>query len=663
MREIQYNVDIEKQNYEYKACMQNDDLKITLNVYNNASEYDLAGAKAILNFAKPDGTPIVKKDDITVEENIITCALDKSYTDVNGKANIEFEVTKNGTITTFPVELVIVKKAFQSEKVNNKIIEVLETIQMDEYVDEFLDGIKKKQTELSSQIAENTNLLNARMDEKANKNDVANLSSVTPEFASSIDKMIDTTKTYVNISDGYIYLYNSTTSNFEKSSLQYQATGLNDKSVDITKLEEKIQNKFEKETTETDIIGGELSISKYMINGVDSTSKVVEGNSLAYTTNTTYGTYGWIFENIKGKKYQVISTVENIGNVSADFNFMKAYKAEISGGVVGLNGEIVGEMVTLDSGVSVTKTYIITSDQDETIYKGIALCIKCNINGATLKLTQTVNEINTVTNISGLKMIADVANTLSPEYKKELFNEFFNNWNGAEVLAIGDSLTSAKKWQLKTTELLGCNIITHAKGGKGYIDLIDGENGQDGDYDNETDVSGVLRPLSVDDVIGKKLIIVYAGYNERHMSYGEIGDVYPTNNTLAGKVQYVINSIYSLLEQADNLTCKLLFITPHCVGTYGYVNIDGYGEYPLGTGRTLEGISNIIKKVAEYNNIEVLDLWHNSGIGKFTWDIYCAKTPASATAPYPDNVDLVHLNASVGYPHLGTLIANKIKTM
>ncbi|MFQ9543872.1 MAG: hypothetical protein ACLR02_02480 [Clostridium sp.] len=517
------------------------------------------------------------------------------------------------------------------------------------------EKVGKRLDKISSQIAE-----------KANKNDVANLSSVTPEFISSIDEMIDTTKTYVNITDGYIYLYNSTTSNFEKSSLQYQATGLSDKSVDITKLEEKIQNKFEKETTETDIIGGELSISKYMINGVDSTSKVVEGNSLAYTTNTTYGTYGWIFENIKGKKYQIISTVENVGNISADFNFMKAYKAEISGGVVGLNGEIVGEMVTLDSGVSVTKTYIITSDQDETIYKGIALCIKCNINGATLKLTQTVNEINTVTSISRLKMIADVANvanTLSPEYKKELFNEFFNNWNGAEVLAIGDSLTSAKKWQLKTTELLGCNITTHAKGGKGYIDLIDGENGQDGDYDNETDASGILRPLSVDDVTGKKLIIVYAGYNERHMAYGEIGDVYPTKNTLAGKVQYVINSIYSLLEQADNLTCKLLFITPHCVGTYGYVNIDGYGEYPLGTGRTLEGISNIIKKVAEYNNIEVLDLWHNSGIGKFTWDIYCAKTPASATAPYPDNVDLVHLNASAGYPHLGTLIANKIKTM
>ena len=652
MRKVIYDIDINLQEYDIKACMQNDDINLIINIYEDEKNYDLTGAKATLNWSKPDGTPITKKDNITVENNIITCILSEEYTNIHGKARFEFEINKNGKTTIFPLELVIAEKVFQSTVVNNKIVELLNLVKIDEAIDDFMDSIKKKQTELSSQ-----------MDEKANKNDVANLSSVTPEFASSIDKMIDTTKTYVNISDGYIYLYNSTTSNFEKSSLRYQATGLNDKSVDITKLEEKIQNKFEKETTETDIIGGELSISKYMINGVDSTSKVVEGNSLAYTTNTTYGTYGWIFENIKGKKYQVISTVENIGNVSADFNFMKAYKAEISGGVVGLNGEIVGEMVTLDSGVSVTKTYIITSDQDETIYKGIALCIKCNINGATLKLTQTVNEINTVTNISGLKMIADVANTLSPEYKKELFNEFFNNWNGAEVLAIGDSLTSAKKWQLKVTELLGCNITTHAKGGKGYIDLIDGENGQDGDYDNETDASGVLRPLSVDDVIGKKLIIVYAGYNERHMSYGEIGDVYPTNNTLAGKVQYVINSIYSLLEQADNLTCKLLFITPHCVGTYGYVNVDGYGEYPTGTGRTLEGISDTIKKIANYNNIPVKDLWHESGINKFTWNIYCAKTPASATAPYPDNVDLVHLNASVGYPHLGTLIANKIKTM
>jgi len=643
MREIEYNIDIMKQNYNYKACMQGDSLKIILNVYNNGSQYDLTGAKVILNFAKPDGTPIVK-DDITVEGNII-CILDEEYTNIHGKAKFEFEINKDGKTTTFPLELVIAEKVFESSVVNNKIVELLNLVKIDDAIDDFMDSIKKKQAELSSQIAENANLLDARIDA---------FTTLTEGSTTGDAELVDI-RVGIN---GTIY---------ENAGAAVRAIasgeGLGDKSIDIVKLDAKLQSKFEKTTTTTEVDGDSYAISKYMIVGVDSTSKVVDGTSLTYTTNTIYGAWGWIFPNTADKKYKVTSVIENVGDVDDTVSLMLTYKAEISGGVIAANGDILESNIALATGSSVTKVNTVTTGTDADTYAGVALSVKSSTSGAKIKLTQTVVEINTVTDVNAIKMIADVANTLSPEYKKELFNEFFNNWNGAEVLAIGDSLTSAKKWQLKTTELLGCNITTHAKGGKGYIDLIDGENGQDGDYDNETDASGILRPLSVDDVTGKKLIIVYAGYNERHMAYGEIGDVYPTKNTLAGKVQYVINSIYSLLEQADNLTCKLLFITPHCVGTYGYVNIDGYGEYPLGTGRTLEGISNIIKKVAEYNNIEVLDLWHNSGIGKFTWDIYCAKTPASATAPYPDNVDLVHLNASVGYPHLGTLIANKIKTM
>ena len=643
MREIEYNIDIMKQNYNYKACMQGDSLKIILNVYNNGSQYDLTGAKVILNFAKPDGTPIVK-DDITVEGNII-CILDEEYTNIHGKAKFEFEINKDGKTTTFPLELVIAEKVFESSVVNNKIVELLNLVKIDDAIDDFMDSIKKKQAELSSQIAENANLLDARIDA---------FTTLTEGSTTGDAELVDI-RVGIN---GTIY---------ENAGAAVRAIasgeGLGDKSIDIVKLDAKLQSKFEKTTTTTEVDGDSYAISKYMIVGVDSTSKVVDGTSLTYTTNTIYGAWGWIFPNTADKKYKVTSVIENVGDVDDTVSLMLTYKAEISGGVIAANGDILESNIALATGSSVTKVNTVTTGTDADTYAGVALSVKSSTSGAKIKLTQTVVEINTVTDVNAIKMIADVANTLSPEYKKELFNEFFNNWNGAEVLAIGDSLTSAKKWQLKTTELLGCNITTHAKGGKGYIDLIDGENGQDGDYDNETDASGILRPLSVDDVTGKKLIIVYAGYNERHMAYGEIGDVYPTKNTLAGKVQYVINSIYSLLEQADNLTCKLLFITPHCVGTYGYVNVDGYGEYPLGTGRTLEGISNIIKKVAEYNNIEVLDLWHNSGIGKFTWDIYCAKTPASATAPYPDNVDLVHLNASVGYPHLGTLIANKIKTM
>lgn len=162
MRKVIYDIDINLQEYDIKACMQNDDINLIINIYENEKNYDLMGAKATLNWSKPDGTPL--KKDMDINKNIVSITLNKDYTDIKGKAKLDIEIVKEGTVSTFPLCLVIVEKVFQSNKVNNKIVELLDIIKMDEYIDEFLDGIKKKQTELSSQIDENANLLNARMD-------------------------------------------------------------------------------------------------------------------------------------------------------------------------------------------------------------------------------------------------------------------------------------------------------------------------------------------------------------------------------------------------------------------------------------------------------------------------------------------------------------------
>ena len=69
--------------------------------------------------------------------------MDNSYTNVNGKIELEFEITKDGTMTTFPVQLVVVEKVFQSEKVNNKIVELLNLVKIDEAIDDFMDSIKR----------------------------------------------------------------------------------------------------------------------------------------------------------------------------------------------------------------------------------------------------------------------------------------------------------------------------------------------------------------------------------------------------------------------------------------------------------------------------------------------------------------------------------------
>ncbi|MFQ7002008.1 MAG: hypothetical protein ACLRRH_12115, partial [Clostridium sp.] len=157
MRQIEYNIDINKSSYNYKVCMQNDDLEIKVNVYNNSLAYDLTNSTINLNWVVPDGTPLTKNN-LEKENNVVIIKLNNDFTEIKGKAKFELEIINDGKMTTFPLEIVIVQKSFQSEAVNNKIIEVLETIQMDEYIDEFLDGIKKKQTELSSQMDDNENI-------------------------------------------------------------------------------------------------------------------------------------------------------------------------------------------------------------------------------------------------------------------------------------------------------------------------------------------------------------------------------------------------------------------------------------------------------------------------------------------------------------------------
>lgn len=285
-------------------------------------------------------------------------------------------------------------------------------------------------------------------------------------------------------------------------------------------------------------------------------------------------------------------------------------------------------------------------------------------------------------------------------------NNVINTWKSKKVLVIGDSITAAQKWQKKLNEMLEMNVYTHAKGGVGTVAMVDGDKGLGGDYDNETSAGGVLKPLSVDDVKDKDLIVVLPAYNDRGKDDGAVGDCYNPDgsgqNTIAGIVQYTINRIYETLKEADNLNCKVLYATPHCAGKYPYIDADGYTEYPAGSGRTMETLANTIVAIGNHNNIPVCDLWHNSGINKFTWNVYgnspnpvntqyspykldSSGNPTSTTriryvkgqsyyqvrdgavvlekytgsAPFPYNADQLHCS-SMGYARLGECIVGAI---
>ena len=296
--------------------------------------------------------------------------------------------------------------------------------------------------------------------------------------------------------------------------------------------------------------------------------------------------------------------------------------------------------------------------------------------------------------------VSEMAKTLSPDFVFP--QQQVSKWRGKTVLVIGDSITAALKWQKKLSEDLGMIVKTHAKGGVGILAMVDGDKGLQGDYDNETNASGTLYPLNVNDVTGVDLIICLPAYNERGREYGVIGDCYPTHSNIIGLIQYMINRIYEELAKANNLDCKILFATPHCAGKYNYVDADGYDEYPSGSGRTMETMSDTIKMICNHNNIPVCDLWHNSGINKFTWTIYGSQQNAvneqytkyelnaqgeivgtspmkytkgqsyyqirdgqvvleeyTGSAPYPFNGDQLHCS-NLGYSRIGECIVGSV---
>ena len=403
----------------------------------------------------------------------------------------------------------------------------------------------------------------------------------------------------------------------------------------------------------------------YMQNG--ATVNSATNGTINYTNTATWSSAGFTFPNTSGNKYVVISEITNVGSVNAgNLRYLVAYNDSPTGiAAIATNGE-QGTGVTLAVGATKKEIIKFTSANTKT---GVSVTYIAGTVNAQLSVTQKAYDVtnidtrlvdlidwNNADSYNGM-LVADLALSVSETTTAHadtatVATYLAGYWKDKNVLAIGDSLTAAQQWQLKVASIHGCTVTTHAKGGIGIVTMVDG-NGSD------------FPALSVSQVTGKDLIIFFGGMNERSKTYGQLGDLYPTQNTIYGCMQYAINKIYDLLTQANNLTCKILIVLPHCPGKYNYVDADGYAEYPVGTGQNMEQIINHIKIVAQKNNIHVTDLYHNSGINKFTWSVYTASSTAVANppltgTPYPNNADQLHLNNTYGYPRIGEVIAREM---
>lgn len=217
------------------------------------------------------------------------------------------------------------------------------------------------------------------------------------------------------------------------------------------------------------------------------------------------------------------------------------------------------------------------------------------------------------------------------------------NWVGKKVLCVGDSLTQAGLWQAQLQKNLGCDITAHCMGGFGLKEVIDG---------GESPV-GKLPPLSLEEVKDIDVLIFFAGYNNRDLLVGTPEDDYDPKKqktpTFAGLFRYCLEKIYQLLKAADNLQCRLLIVTPHCVGKYSYIEVDGDHEYPKGSQQTLKTLTDMMEEIANAYHLPCCNLFKKSGINAFTWQVYGAN-PGS---------DEVHCSP-LGYRLLGDVITGSL---
>lgn len=194
-----------------------------------------------------------------------------------------------------------------------------------------------------------------------------------------------------------------------------------------------------------------------------------------------------------------------------------------------------------------------------------------------------------------------------------------NRFKGKILLAIGDSVTEQKYWQNQVGEVLGMKVRTHAKGGIGIIQMVDGDGSGDAPegYDPDNFGTSTIYRLNAEDVKDVSVIIMMGFYNERSKASGEHGetsDMYPGNDTYIGRLNYAIKRIYEELAKANNNTCRIVICSAHRFGKYPYSDKDAYYD-----GDTF---LQYTKAATDYNSLPCIDLMHNGGINKYNWNLF-----------------------------------------
>lgn len=179
------------------------------------------------------------------------------------------------------------------EEINNKLDEMAETGELGNIMRVL---VQEETLAIRSDLANFEETINTQIDELDNK--VNSATTGTPLVASSTSEMTDTSRIYVNTTDGEWYYYDG--SNWTSGG-EYQTTGIGDNSISIYKLDDDLSEEFIKEYENVSFDPTFQGFCK-----VSGTSVVIDTNSsfahdvITLDNATTYEFSGWNFYDVVG---------------------------------------------------------------------------------------------------------------------------------------------------------------------------------------------------------------------------------------------------------------------------------------------------------------------------------------------------------------------------
>jgi len=432
----------------------------------------------------------------------------------------------------------------------------------------------------ASDIAELESTLSSDVSDEVSEQ-LSTLTSATPLVASSTAGMTDTTRIYVNITDGHWYWYDG--ANWQDGGV-YQATQIGDESIVpestnfLSLSENNIFNPLE-QTINGVTIKRDYKTQVFSITGTTSATTRVA----ILKKHLPAGTHGLRAFDYSGTKPAIYAYTEEAYNTSDWYHPSATF-----------GGSSYGANITIETAGTY---YIVAYMPNNSTY---------NYQGKlSLTLNKTYQEVTSFVPVTyNIESFINQQDTTGINTLNKFTN--IDYWKNKNCLLYGDSLTAWGTWGSYLSQQFGLNVTI--KGSAGSTATYDAESGTASSTTNSGSYDGRLTGLPNNN----DLIVVMFGTND-YLKFYELGTVPKTfsvndtfdNTNFAGAMLKILQYLYT-----NNPNARIILMCPP------------WNHYQSLRGLTLRDYGDIIKGIGRLTTTPVVDLFANLNANALNYSEY-----------------------------------------